>query len=341
MSRKDTLRAMLSQRAEKLPAGNSDAATQIDDTPKAPVSHVRSGAVGAMGRSLGQIASAAEQARALVAAGSVVVEIPADRIDRSFVADRFDDPQNDPSLIESLREHGQQVPILVRPHPERSDRYQIAYGHRRVRALAQLGRPVRAVVRALSDAELVVAQGQENSARTDLTYIERATFAIALEDRGFQRPIIMSALNMEKTQLSRLISLGRSIPTEISAAIGPAPKAGRPRWGALAERLSHSKSRDALADLLADTQFREADSDTRFRLVFEAIATRKSLRKPRSTACKGDDGRRFAVIERSETRMSVVVDSREFPDFGEFLAVKLPELYRVFQLEKEGAAVAK
>ena len=49
--------------------------------------------------------------------------------------------------------------------------YQVAYGHRRVRATAILGIKVRAIVRDLTDAELVIAQGQENNARQDLSFI--------------------------------------------------------------------------------------------------------------------------------------------------------------------------
>ena len=90
-------------------------------------------------------------------------------------------------FIDAIRITGQQVPILVRPHPEIEGRYQIAYGHRRARAARELGRPVRAVVRQMSDAELVVAQGQENSARRDLSFIERALYAAKLERAGFDR----------------------------------------------------------------------------------------------------------------------------------------------------------
>ena len=101
--------------------------------------------------------------------------------------------------MELIREHGQQVPILVRPKP--NERRPISRSPTVIvdlRAARDLGRNVRAVVRDLSDEQLVVAQGQENSARTDLTYIERARFAARLEDRKFSREIIMAALNVDK-----------------------------------------------------------------------------------------------------------------------------------------------
>ena len=37
----------------------------------------------------------------------------------------------------------------------------------------------------LTDEQLVVAQGQENSARTDLSFIEKALFAARLEEYGY------------------------------------------------------------------------------------------------------------------------------------------------------------
>ena len=147
---------------------------QAEIAPEKRLQHIRSGAVGAMGRSLGNIASAADHAKALIAAGSSVVEIPADKIEGSFVADRLlDDGEDFQRLTDAIRESGQKSPILVRPHPLRPESYQIAFGHRRVRVLASLGRPVKAVVQNLTDEELVVIQGQENSARSDLSYIER------------------------------------------------------------------------------------------------------------------------------------------------------------------------
>ncbi|MFC7555837.1 ParB/RepB/Spo0J family partition protein [Pseudoroseomonas wenyumeiae] len=60
----------------------------------------------------------------------------------------------------------------MRPHPTEPGRFQVAFGHRRLRAARDLAKPVRAVVRPLSDRELVLAQGQENSARANLSFIE-------------------------------------------------------------------------------------------------------------------------------------------------------------------------
>jgi ParB family chromosome partitioning protein len=338
MSRKDTLRALLIDRDKsKLPPGNSPDFTPPEETFVHPQrAHVRAGAVGAMGRSLGQIAGAAQQARALIEAGDTIVELDPHLIDSSFVRDRLDPAAaSHGELMELIRQHGQQVPILVRPNPANSGRYQVAYGHRRVQVLAELGRRVRAVVKPLTDEELVVAQGQENSARTDLSYIERALFAIALEDRGFERTIIMSALNLEKTQLSRLIAVARAIPQELAATIGPAPKAGRPRWTALVERLPGRDITAELAVLAVDPTFREADSDQRFVRVFNALAPKKVKKAPKSTPWRDPAGRKLGAVQRTPERVTITIDRKHAPELGDFLADRLPEIYAEFMRRAE------
>ena len=99
----------------------------------------------------------------------------------------------------------------------------MAFGHRRLRAARELELKYGRSLRALSDEELVVAQGQENSGRTDLTFIERARFAAKLEERKFSRDTIMEALNVDKAALSRLIAIAKRIPAALIDAIGPAP----------------------------------------------------------------------------------------------------------------------
>ena len=337
MSRKDTLRALLTAKERRLPDGNFVDADLVEATSSAdaPKQLVRSGAVGAMGRSLGKLAHAAEEARALIAAGDTIVEIDPGLIESSFITDRLGEPSEEhAALVASIRDHGQQVPILVRPHPEKPGRYQVAYGHRRLRAAIEIGRPVRAVVRELSDPELVVAQGQENSARLELSYIERAMFAVSIEDRGFERDVIMAALSVEKTQLSRLISIGRAIPLKLVRLIGPAPKTGRPRWSFLAEQLASQNIDPIISRLADDRAFVSADSDARFAFFLAALAE-----KPRNNAEKeswsNDEGRQIATVQRGTGRTTFIVDEKAAPDFGAFLLQHLPRLYRDYREGRE------
>ena len=235
MTRKDTIDAIFAKRP--LGAPNSTAVVERD--------RVRTGAISAMGASLQHLTETAKVAAQLqdkIDSGDLVTEVSPADIDGSFITDRIVldvDPSID-VLIASMAESGQQVPILLRPHPENPGRYQIAYGHRRVRAAERLGVNVKAIVKRLTDAELVVAQGKENLERRDLSFIERAFFAKRLENWGFDRAVVIAALSSDKADVSRYVSLARTIPEEIAMVIGPAPKAGRARWIDLAKETRQS-----------------------------------------------------------------------------------------------------
>jgi ParB family transcriptional regulator, chromosome partitioning protein len=325
---------------EELTAVNSPQASDSAPTQESgirPTLGVR-GAVGAMSRSLERISADIDAAKALeqrLLAGADVVELDASTIDGSFVSDRLDESLEDcATLVASIREHGQQVPILVRPHPEFPGRYQVAYGHRRLRVLRDLGLKVKAVVRSLTDDQLVIAQGQENSARRDLSFIERASFAVLLEDRGFGRETIMASLTVDKTELSRLISCRRSLPDELVLAIGAAPKAGRRRWMEMAECLQGTDRPKAWLEIRADPAFAKLDSDARFLRMFAAISIRTPSRK--APAWIDEGGKKIARIDDEGGWFRISIDKTVDADFGAFLADQLPALLRAYRGDREG-----
>ncbi len=198
-----------------------------------------------------------EELRQQLLSGASIVTIDADLIDASPIVDRFheaDDPTYE-ALKASIAQRGQEIPILVRPLE--SGRYQSAYGHRRVRVARELGLPVKAVVRELTDEDLIVAQGVENAAREDLSFIERAFFAARLEDAGYERSIIQEALAIDRAEASKLITVARAVPPDIAETIGRAPKVGRAgRWQALADALKDEAALERARSVIHDPQFR-------------------------------------------------------------------------------------
>lgn len=333
MARKNLLSGIMTP---KLPAGNSAPESKPDkdlepDRTQRLGNLAGRGAIGAVTRSiegLKSAASEAEQIRAKLAAGHAVVELDPDLFDPSPIVDRIADDRASPSeLIELIRASGQQVPILARPHPEKPGRYQIAYGHRRVGAAKALDRPVRAVIRHLSDAELVIAQGQENSARRDLSFIERALYAAKLEEARFDRETIMAALNVDKTGLSRLISAAVKIPRDLIEAIGPAPRVGRDRWMDLAAKLEEGAGESA-RKIIHETGFSAADTDARFELVLKAVqAAPRSRAKPVGRPLTTREGRGIGRIERTGKGARLILTESAFADF---LVRQLPDLYETF-----------
>lgn len=344
MSRRSSLDAIFSARptvalGSPLEASNTDAAANgesLEASNKPPPVRVRSGAIAAMGGALEHLARRAQDAE-LIEEGAGIVELDPSTLDGSFVADRVTDA-NDPTqaaLALSLRESGQQVPILVRPHPDRPGRYQIAYGHRRVRAAAANSMPVRAIVRSLNDDELVIAQGKENLDRRDLSYIERAYFALHLEEKGFSRAVICSAMAADKADISRYVTLARSVPERVVAAIGPAPKAGGPRWRALADRIAGVKT-SRIEKILAEPELSTKPTDQRFVAVLDALTP--NIGKPLKSSQKvwtDEQGRKLARIERSGQRFNLSIDEAIEPDFGEYLLSRLPEILAAHRASKD------
>lgn len=350
MSRKDTLNSLFMGRRPQpaaAPAGGADpAAPSVTPAPvhrEGEKERVRTGAISAMGASLQQLTEGARTAARLqeqIASGTAVIDLDPAVIDGSMVKDRLE-AEVDPgfeALVRSIAESGQQVPILVRPHPAASGRYQAAYGHRRLRAAARLGVPVKAVVRPLSDVELVIAQGKENLDREQLSFIEKALFARRLEDQGFDRATLGAALSTDKGDLSRYIAVARLIPESVLIAIGPARKAGRARWLTLAERLKAPRADRIMAELLQSPGFRAAESDVRFMMVLEALDRKSRPRgraRPEVRVWKAPGAGEAGRIEISDTQTVLTFDDSRLPAFGRFVAGELDALYARFLAARE------
>lgn len=347
-TRKNRLRSLLSGEAPAASVDATNAAIPPMPVPEPAAAPKRatSAAVKAMGLTLGSLSQEAQEAgrlREMLAAGERVVEIDPQLLERSPFLDRLSDgARNDEdfaALKASMAEHGQQVPVLVRPHPdpEKAARglYQIAYGHRRAQAARELGLPVRAVVRTLDDAGLALAQGKENAERRALSFIERAFFAKALLDHGFDRATAQAALAVHKSEMSRLLQVTEKVPLDIVQAIGPAPKAGRPRWMELGELLSADGG--VARHEVGMRHFRDADSDTRFQHLFDRLQA--AARKRGEAAKAGRQARRIADGEGrvlGELAAAGKATRLTIPDsagsgFADYVAAELPRLHAAFR----------
>ena len=314
-------------------------AASADDTPSSearqPMQRVASGAVRSLKDTFSEVEKDFEALKQRVADGAVAVELDPSLIDPSPFADRFAD--HDTVAIEALKtsftENGQEIPILVRPHPMNAARYQIAYGHRRVRAATELGILVKAYVRDLSDDRLVMAQGVENSSREDLTFIERAMFALKLEERGFQRSLIQTALSVDRQEVSKLVNVARSMPKWLIEAIGRAPKIGRPRWLELTELLKKAGSETKARDATSEGSFKEKTSDERFTAVITALKDigARSVGIEPILVASSSDGVQIATLAIAGKICRIQINQEKDEAFARFLMDRLPDLYEGFQ----------
>jgi ParB family chromosome partitioning protein len=295
--------------------------------------HRPSGLVGGITKSLTNITQKVERAEELerrLAEGHAIVELEPSLIDASFITDRLGvAPEAQTALVEQIRDHGQQVPILVRPHPTEKDRYQVAYGHRRLAALREIGGKVKAVIRELSDEQLVISQGQENNARTDLSFIERALFAARLEERGFSRETIMSALGVDKAALSKMITLVNRVPVGIIEAVGAAPGFGRRRWMELADLLDPDSHRSKALAFVAEPAFSAIESDQRFEKLFAFLSGAKERTKAETWLAP--DRSRAVRIRETGSETTLAFSKKAAPGFADFVRQRLEALYLEYQ----------
>ena len=302
------------------------------DTPPAPPSNqtdsnlaqkprYSKGAIGAVGQSIADLKSRA------------VMELVADQIDPGGLQDRLDDdPVAHAQLVASIAEYGQQVPVLVRHDPNYEGRYQIVFGRRRVAALKELGLPVKAMLRDLSDKDLVVAQGQENTARKDLSFIEKVNFARQMKDAGYERKIICDALSIDKTVISRMLHVAESVPQELIAAIGAAPSVGRDRWVEMAKRVAASgKNATVLSARVADMD--ATGSDDRFAQMLKLLTPKRTTPPAPPRKLSGADGAELgqAKVTKKETTLKL---SRK-DGFDEWLLDNITELHRTWKARGE------
>ena len=225
-------------------------------------------------------------------------------------------------LAESIKAHGQQVPIMVRPLPDGSGRYRIVYGRRRLQALKLVGLPAKALIRTLTDAQAILAQGQENSLRLDPSFIEKALFVTELADAGYEPGVILDALAIDKPMLSRMTKVARTIPPGVVRRIGPAHGIGRRRWEELADLV-----RDAGLDLetLAGNLGPDTESlasDDRFGRLHQAALRQQKPEvgeEPPALLVTAPDGATIAEIKAGSRSLTLRFPRQAAPAFHDWL----------------------
>ncbi len=310
------------------------------DNQTAPLPRVAAGSIRSMKESFSGIERENEVLRETIAAGASVVEIDPALIEPAPYSERVIDdggPEFE-QLKASMRVNGQEVPVLLRRHPTQEGRYQTAFGHRRIRAARELGLNVRAVVRALSDTDLVIAQGIENSARQDLSFIERAVFALRLERAGHERSVIQEALTVDRAEVSKLIAVASEIPEDIVNAIGRAAKIRRPPWQALAARLSEPGALGRTRRLIKSATFGQADSDSRFLQVLATAAQTDEGRasRPAKQAVVTANGAKIADAEHKGRALKLTFAQPLDEGFAAFVLDQIPALFDRYAAQEKG-----
>lgn len=272
--------------------------------------------------------------------GETIVELDPGLIDPSFIKDRLEhDADAFEALKKAISEEGQSSPILVRPNPNESSRYMVVYGARRRRAAEELGIKVRAVVKELSDRDHAVAQGQENAARANLSFIERALMASEVASKNYDQDnaTVLSALAIDKATLSKMLAVS-SIDAKILNQLGAASSTGRDRWYELKGLLDRPANAKKALELIQGDDFIRLGGDKRFDFLFDTIkkgkkTTKGAAAKPKSWAPKDKRLEVQSTSRGNSFTIAVKAKDQSGVEFGEFVSKRLEDLYEQFKAE--------
>jgi ParB family transcriptional regulator, chromosome partitioning protein len=126
------------------------------------------------------------------------------------------DADNLAALVESIRAQGILQPLLVRPHPDLPDQYEIVAGERRWRAAqaAQL-HEVPVVLRELGDREALEIAIVENVQRQDLSPLEEAEgYRRLLEEFAHTQEDLARAVGKSRSHIANMLRL-LSLPPDV------------------------------------------------------------------------------------------------------------------------------
>lgn len=260
-----------------------------------------------------------------------IQEIDVSRIGKSPYQDRFDASSEIDTLVESIRESGQQVPVLLRNSTEGSEHeFEPVYGRRRIAACRVLGIPVKAYISDLDDDAMVVAQGLENAERLNNSFIEKASFIIQLRENGIRGALIEQALNIQRSEVSRMSKVMSEIPGDLIDIIGPAHGVGRRQWQSLAKLTVTADPRQIKSAV--ESLPEGAESSSRFNHVLKRLSRGTARSKSQAKKTVTAEGKLVMTVKGRDAIFKV--SDKEDVDFLTWLESQGEKLYLQWKTER-------
>jgi ParB family chromosome partitioning protein len=223
---------------------------------------------------------------------------------------RFDAEEIE-SLAASIREKGVIQPLVLRPAPGAQGRYQIVAGERRWRAAqaAQL-HEVPAVVRTLSDSEVLEVALLENIQRADLNPVEEAQgYAQLIERHGHTQDRIAAITGKSRSHVANTLRLLKLPPAALALLESGALSAGHARAALSAE------DPERFARMIVDEGLSVREAEKRLQAAARAAAEPRRPRAPEKDAdtraleadLSAALGLRVAVRHKADGRGELVI----------------------------------
>jgi len=253
--------------------------------------------------------------------GIAVIATPVDQIDANPFQPRTDfDGGEMESLAESIRAQGVLQPILIRPHPNESGRYQIVAGERRFRAALLAGMTdIPAILRETDDSDAAIVALVENLQRQDLNAIEEAEgYQRLLQDFGMTHEALGFAVSKSRSHIGNTIRLLR-LPDPIKQEL---------RSGGLssghARALLNYPQPEELAEQVLKQGLSVRQTET---LVAKKIAARGTPRQPKPERLDISDMER-RVSDFLGCRVTITTNRKGGGD----LSIQFSDLYQLEEL---------
>lgn len=284
-----------------------------------------------------QIHEKGEALEKLLAEGERIIEVAPDEVAPSSLQDRFDGSYHDAAIdeiVRSMRESGQIVPGLVRPSKTADKPYQIVFGRRRLAAAQKLGIKFRAVLRDLTDEQAIIFQGEENTNRNDLSFIEKCAFALLQERAGYKRDTIAASLSTGKSHISEMLQIADSIPRETLILVGRSPDIGRRRW--IEFHKCWIAREDGAAVVKSALEASDATGGDRFAAALAALNAKSA--PAREPVAKNEivlDGAALATISYAKSGTKLAFSKVVPSEFVEFVGEKLSSLHQEFLMREK------
>ena len=224
---------------------------------------------------------------------------------------KFDREQLD-ELAGSIRKKGIIQPILLRPTPNQSSRFQIVAGERRWRAaqIAEL-HGVPSVVRDLSDAECYEIALIENIQRQDLSVIDEAQgYANLLEINRYTQDQLSKIIGKSRSHITNLLRL-LGLPTSVQALL----RDGELTMGQARPLVGHPQAEFLAKTIVAKgLSARQAEA-----LVKTAVSGANPLAKKSSSAEKSADIKAIEQRAAIELGLAMSINWNEQAETGRVL----------------------
>ncbi len=318
-------------------SASDELARDTEQSPLPPRTPLAKGGAGAPRYMQGSVDAASDRSHE---------DIPLDHIQGSPIEDRIDLTEDIETLMASIEANGQQIPITVRI--VNLDRpYEIVAGRRRLEAIRRLGRStIRGFVTRMTDDEAFVAQGIENSARLETSFIERARTSVMAVEAGFPQNRIAEFLAIQPSMVSMMTSIYARIGEPLVKAIGPARGVGRRKWERLS-RLLDERGLDA-TDVIGRVDASIQSSPDRFDALVEILddaeaviepPSRPSPKAPAERSARQYKRRRYfggaLTSIHAPGRLTIRASTDDLDGFLEFVSSRLEGLRTEFEINSE------